>query len=379
LTLGTLSQATGADHQTLVERLKSLYAQERILLNKYVGVVRHDYLELQAEPADFFYKGSFLAEIVPQARAYFERLEQEAEGESQESLIFISCGQYSMKEIELGKNLAAAVDSLPGYKGYFAENQNSLVGLSAHIFRALDQCAGFVAVMHHRGEVETLGANKHIRGSIWIEQEIAIAAFLTATRNRDIPVLLYIEKGIRREGVREQLKLNPIEFSEEAEVLTDFRGRLKNGTFKTLPHAPQVSNRGEQRRMRGEELYGLVSQWLNRLGNYYLRRSGVMSDKLTYNQCLDLDIAEGKVPFDFNRIELLIDVDFPATRDLYDKIIVERTKLNKIESAFKRCYEEGENKGDEFLVRYVEIQRSIEALGEALQKQILECIRATET
>ncbi len=99
------------------------------------------------------------------------------------------------------------------------------------IFRALEQCTALVAVMHHRGEVETLNGQKHIRGSIWIEQEIAIAAFLTETRKREIPVLLYVQRGIKREGVREQLKLNPIEFDEESEVLADFAARLENGAF----------------------------------------------------------------------------------------------------------------------------------------------------
>lgn len=62
--------------------------------------------------------------------------------------------------------------------------------------------------MHPRGQVEGLGGNRHTRASVWIEQEIAIAAFLTATRNRDIPVLLYIQRGIKWEGVREQLSVN---------------------------------------------------------------------------------------------------------------------------------------------------------------------------
>ncbi len=76
-----------------------------------------------------------------------------------------------------------------------------------------------------------MNGQKHIRGSIWIEQEIAIAAFLTETRKREIPVLLYVQRGIKREGVREQLKLNPIEFDEESEVLADFAARLENGAF----------------------------------------------------------------------------------------------------------------------------------------------------
>jgi len=47
---------------------------------------------------------------------------------------------------------------------------------------------------------------------------------------------LYIQKGIKREGVLEQLRLDPIDFEKEADVVADFVSRLKNGTF---PGAPQ--------------------------------------------------------------------------------------------------------------------------------------------
>jgi hypothetical protein len=234
MTLGILSAATGEDHNTLVERLKSLEAEGHITLFKNWAGARWNYRGFAHGDSVFFFNDGFVIEIVPQGRKYFETLEQESAKEAQKRLVFISCGQYVREEIQLGEKLAAMVSEHTGCEGYFAQNQNSLAGLSAHIFRALDQCVGFVGVMHHRGVVETLGGSKHTRGSVWIEQEIAIAAFLTATRNRDIPVLLYIQKGIKREGVREQLKLNPIEFDEEADVLTHFVSSLKNGTFKSL-------------------------------------------------------------------------------------------------------------------------------------------------
>jgi hypothetical protein len=69
--------------------------------------------------------------------------------------VFISCGQFRPEEIKLGKDLAAAISELSDFEGYCAENQVSLDGLSQHIFRALNGCCGFVAVMHHRGPVKT--------------------------------------------------------------------------------------------------------------------------------------------------------------------------------------------------------------------------------
>lgn len=228
-----LSQVTGENNQAkIVERLTALDDERRIQLTRWSATgSQRPRPEFQNDVA-FFYAGlPFLIRITPQGRGYFEELEQRAEQEGKKPLIFISCGQYSPNEIKLGQDLAAKVTELTQFEGYFAENRNTLAGLSNDIFRALEQCSGLVAVMHHRGKVETLKGQEHIRGSIWIEQEIAIAAFLTETRKRDIPVLLYIQKGIKREGVREQLKLNPIEFVEESEVLADFVSRLKNGKF----------------------------------------------------------------------------------------------------------------------------------------------------
>jgi hypothetical protein len=149
-----------------------------------------------------------------------------------DSLVFISCGQYTQEEIALGEALARVVtERLAPFKGYFAQVQTSLDGLSRNIFGAINQCAGFVAVMHHRGTVSTLNG-VHVRASPWIEQELAIAAFLTQAQQRSLAVVGYVQKGIKREGVREQLHLNPIEFSESAEVIDDFNARISDGRFK---------------------------------------------------------------------------------------------------------------------------------------------------
>lgn len=162
-------------------------------------------------------------------------------GEKQ-GLVFISCGQYRQEEVKLGQELAAIVDELTEFNGYFAQNETSLEGLSRNIFGALNRSAGFVAVMHHRGNVETPDG-KLVRGSVWVEQEIAIAAFLKQALERDLQVAVYAQRGIKREGVRDQLHLNPIEFNSEDEVLADFRARLKDGRFKPvrLPPAREVN------------------------------------------------------------------------------------------------------------------------------------------
>src|SRR6266404_813890 len=134
--------------------------------------------------------------------------------------IFISCGQYTEAERSLGQSICDLVRQVTSFEPYFAENQRTLDDLSKNVFAALDGCSGFIAIMHHRGNVATPHGTT-IRGSVWVEQEIAIAAFLQNFAGRKINVRVYLERGIAREGVRDKLILNPIEFETNEEVLDD--------------------------------------------------------------------------------------------------------------------------------------------------------------
>lgn len=151
--------------------------------------------------------------------------------ESSQPLIFISCGQGD-EEKAVGKRLAELIGQQTTYVGYFAENQQSLEALSHNIFRALERCAGLVLVMHRRGLVTTRSKTFE-RASVWIEQEIAIAAFLQHVGAR-FGVIAYIQDGIEREGIRSLLQLNPIPFTSNEQVIADFEKRLGNGSFDAM-------------------------------------------------------------------------------------------------------------------------------------------------
>jgi hypothetical protein len=111
---------------------------------------------------------------------------------------------------------------------FFAETQHNLNGLHENIFDALNQCDGFITVLHRRGNV-SYGPDKHeqlARASVWIEQEIAIAAYIQRTTKSDLLAAAYIEKGVGREGLRELLHLNPLEFTSNDQIITDLKARL---------------------------------------------------------------------------------------------------------------------------------------------------------
>jgi hypothetical protein len=139
-------------------------------------------------------------------------------------IVFVSCGQQTQRERKLGEQIQEFIRELTPFEPYYAEYQSSLEGLTKNIFAALHRCVGFVAVMHHRGRIDPPGSL--VRASVWIEQEIAIAAFIRTVLGRRIEVAAFIEQGIKLEGVRKQLLLNPKEFIKNQEVIDHLRSIL---------------------------------------------------------------------------------------------------------------------------------------------------------
>jgi hypothetical protein len=118
-------------------------------------------------------------------------------------LVFISCGQYNDTEKRLGKDICSLLASLrPDVNPYFAEDQSTVEGLSNQVLKALHRAAGFICVMHRRGDLMVPEGGKITRGSVWIEQEIAIAAFMNHVLDRSIPILFYKQAGVNLEGIR---------------------------------------------------------------------------------------------------------------------------------------------------------------------------------
>jgi hypothetical protein len=88
-------------------------------------------------------------------------------------LIFVSCGQYHANEKQLGNDICSLLAELrPDTTPYFAEDQSTVDGLSNHILRALHHAAGFICVMHRRGDLTTPDGRLHAseKGSYSIER-----------------------------------------------------------------------------------------------------------------------------------------------------------------------------------------------------------------
>jgi hypothetical protein len=140
--------------------------------------------------------------------------------------IFISCGQYSPPEKQLGKDIAELVEALTGLRPFFAEIVQDLNGLDANILEALRNCVAFITVLHPRGNISRPDGSGLVRASVWIEQEIAIATYIQRAEKRSLPIIAFKHKSVGLEGIRSFLQVNPIEFTDESEVLAALRTRL---------------------------------------------------------------------------------------------------------------------------------------------------------
>jgi hypothetical protein len=187
-------------------------------------------------------------------------------------VVFISCGQFTAEEKQLGQQVCEIVRSF-GYEPYFAENQNSLRGLNENILSKLNECVGLVAIMHQRGTVSfDAKGNGHVRGSVWIEQEIAIAAFIAKCLNRRIEVAVFLHGSIKREGLRELLHLNPFVFSQEQEVLNRLPEALKQWSVRSSHPVEVVTVYKTARKSSEQHDYqlevGLRNNGDSRVGTY---------------------------------------------------------------------------------------------------------------
>jgi hypothetical protein len=145
--------------------------------------------------------------------------------------IFISCGQYTAAEKQLGKQISEMVRTLTDCVPFFAEEVQDLNGLDANILSALHDCVGFITVLHPRGEIKRPNGSI-VRASVWIEQEIAVATYIQRVEKRTLPIIAFKHKSVGREGIRDLLHLNPFEFSDETEILTELPKRL--ASWRTL-------------------------------------------------------------------------------------------------------------------------------------------------
>lgn len=161
--------------------------------------------------------------------------------------IFISCGQRTAEEKLFGQKIQTLINQY--MEGFFAEYAHDAADLNTAVFRELQNCDGFVAVMQKRGAVQDLNSPVHYRASVWIQQEIAILHYRSFLIGKTIPMRLYLEMGILPEGLTKYSMINPIPFKETQTILEDLGEWLHGPTFR---EPPELARREDLFRRRVE-------------------------------------------------------------------------------------------------------------------------------
>src|SRR5574338_524747 len=167
-------------------------------------------------------------------------------------IVFISCGQYATHEKELGKAIAMLVSDLTPYTPFFAENVQSPNGLTAEVLENLDRAIGFICVMHERGTITRPDGTTIVRGSVFVEQEIAVVAYRNQVLKRPVKHLAaFAKRGLGLEGMREFIILNALPFDTEEEVLTALRAILptwRGTATQRIAPVVEIKNEGGTKR-----------------------------------------------------------------------------------------------------------------------------------
>jgi hypothetical protein len=170
--------------------------------------------------------------------------------------IFISCGQRLPEEKSFGLEIQQLINK--SMNGFFAEEAHDAADLNASLFRELQNCDGFVAVMHKRGEVNYSDRSPHYRASVWIQQEIAILHYRSYLLARPIPMRIYLENGIEAEGLTQYSMINPIKFEDKKIIIDDLAKWLRGSTFDEPPVLARREDMFRRRVEANEEYHWLI-------------------------------------------------------------------------------------------------------------------------
>lgn len=168
-------------------------------------------------------------------------------------LIFVSCGQRTQSEKELGGRICQEINATAGFESYFAENVQSLSALGRHILDALGQCCGAVVLLHPRGKVKAPnGKPLGVRSSVWINQEVAILAYRQQFEGNEIPLLAFKDPSVTLEGAMTALIVNPKELRDDEDVLEHLREWLE-GIGSDGPFSDREEFEGKWRATTSED------------------------------------------------------------------------------------------------------------------------------
>jgi hypothetical protein len=131
-----------------------------------------------------------------------------------QSRVFISCGQGSEEEKNIAREIKERLERELNFNAYVATMDHSLNSLTQNIFDELEHSEYFLFLDFKREQLCSSKQKKAYRGSLFTNQELAIAAFI-----KDIRILGFQEEGVNKiDGMLKYLQINCDSFSDRASL-----------------------------------------------------------------------------------------------------------------------------------------------------------------
>ena len=135
--------------------------------------------------------------------------------------IFVSCGQRTEQERKIAEALQAKLRSL-AYETYVAIEEQTTEALADNIFRNLSTSEYFLFIDFRREKVAGDDGGTFYRGSLFSNQELALAKFLR------LEILPFREKEVKSEGIVPFIQLNPTIFDDREELVEIVVNKVRN-------------------------------------------------------------------------------------------------------------------------------------------------------
>jgi len=131
--------------------------------------------------------------------------------------VFLSCGQRDQRgETSIAQKIAKELQ--PEFQTYIAKGERTLEGLKENIFRRLAMSDYFLFVDFRREQLANLDV---CRGSVFCQQELALASFLR------LPALGFRQRGLEQlPGVMQAIQMNCEEFGGARGLPKQIRRRV---------------------------------------------------------------------------------------------------------------------------------------------------------
>jgi hypothetical protein len=137
--------------------------------------------------------------------------------------VFVSCGQKDNKEKALAREIYETLAGPEfGFEPYVADLEHTQKEVVQSVFDALSESEYFLLIDFRRERLGcTPSTEKVYRGSLFTQQELAIASFL------GIEQLRFKEKGVEWKGISQLLQGKPIEFGSRSKLVDTIRKEIQ--------------------------------------------------------------------------------------------------------------------------------------------------------